>query len=86
MTALMEARCLNETCHDGHREEACEETMRDVSLYNVGCDKSGNKLPAVPGYSGRSGLWKNRISPFVFTGVNCFVRAHAEHSSTWLGY
>lgn len=41
--------------------------------YNADCDKSDNNLPAMPCYSGRSGLWKNRISPFVLVDVRCFV-------------
>lgn len=40
--------------------------------YNVGHDKSDNNLPAMLCYSGRSGLWKNRISPFVLVGASCF--------------
>lgn len=39
--------------------------------YNAGCDKSDNNLHAMLCYSGRTGLWKNRKSPFVLFGVSC---------------
>jgi len=40
--------------------------------YNAGCDKSDNNFPAMLCYSGRSGLWKNRISPLFWLVLMLF--------------